>query len=199
MFRTLHRLRAGATGIVATAALVLLASGCGASSGNHVAQLAATTTTSGTSSSLSPAASPQNGAVAFSGCMRSHGVSKFPDPNSSGAIPKVALEHLGVSSSQFRAAQSSCSHLLPNGGRSPDQAERQRARAQALEFARCMRNHGVPNFPDPGNDGRIPDPATSGINQGSRKFEAGNQACRAYRPPYIPSNAAYNAYARTQG
>ena len=38
-----------------------------------------------------------------------------------------------------------------------------------------------------------------GINQGSPKFEAANQACGKYRPPYIPSNAAYNSYARTHG
>jgi hypothetical protein len=56
-----------------------------------------------------------------------------------------------------------------------------------------MRNHGVKNFPDPGSDGRIPD--SFGIDQGSPKFEAANQACRRYRPPYIPSNAAYDAYA----
>ena len=75
----------------------------------------------------------------------------------------------------------------------------QQVRALALEFSQCVRSHGVPNFPDPGSDGRIPDPATVGINQGSPKFEAANQACRAYRPPYLPSNAAYNAYARTHG
>ena len=45
-------------------------------------------------------------------------------------------------------------------------------RAQALRFSECVRDHGVPSFPDPGSDGRIPDPATAGINQGSPKFEA---------------------------
>jgi hypothetical protein len=75
----------------------------------------------------------------------------------------------------------------------------QRVRAEALEFAQCVRAHDVPNFPDPGRDGRIPDPATLGINQGSPEFEAANQACGKYRPPYMPSNAAYNAYARAHG
>jgi hypothetical protein len=75
----------------------------------------------------------------------------------------------------------------------------QRVRAEALEFAQCVRAHDVPNFPDPGRDGRIPDPATLGINQGSPKFEAANKACGKYRPPYMPSNAAYNAYARAHG
>ena len=45
----------------------------------------------------------------------------------------------------------------------------------------------------------IPDPASVGIDQGAPKFQAANQACGKYRPPYMPSNAAYNAYARTHG
>jgi hypothetical protein len=60
-----------------------------------------------------------------------------------------------------------------------------------------VRSHGVPNFPDPGSDGRIPDPATAGVDQGSPKFQAANQACGKYRPPYVPSNSAYNSWART--
>ncbi len=61
-----------------------------------------------------------------------------------------------------------------------------------------MRTHGVA-LPDPDSSGRIPDPASVGINQGSPQFEAANQACGKYRPPYMPSNAQYNAYAQTQG
>jgi hypothetical protein len=72
-------------------------------------------------------------------------------------------------------------------------------RAQGLSFSQCMHTHGVTNFPDPGSDGRIPDPASFGINQGSPQFEAANQACARYRPPYIPSNTAYNSWARTHG
>lgn len=162
--------------VVALPASSLLAAGCGGGS--------------------SPAAATtQNGAVAFSHCMRSNGVLRFPDPGSGGVVPKVALQNLGVSSSRFQAAQSACQHLLPT--RSP--AQRQEVAAMGLQFSRCVRDHGVPNFPDPDNTGRIPDPATVGINQGSPKFEAANQTCRAYRPPYMPSNADYNAYARAHG
>ena len=131
--------------------------------------------------------------------MRSHGVPNYPDPNSRGVLVKESLQQLGVSSSRFQSASSECNHLLPNGGSGLNPAEVQQARAQGLQFSECVRSHGVPNFPDPGSDGRIPDPATVGIDQGSPKFEAANQACRAYRPPYMPSNSAYNAYARTHG
>jgi hypothetical protein len=187
------RARAAAAIIVVTG-LALLASACGGSSGGHVAQLGSTTTTA--SSASSSAASTQDEALAFARCMRSHGVPNYPDPTGSGLI-KESLQQLGVSSTRFRSASGDCSHLLPNGGSGPTPAQVQQVRAQALQFSECVRSHGVPNFPDPASDGRIPDPASAGIDQGSPKFEAANQACGRDRPPYMPSNTAYNAYART--
>lgn len=161
--------------------VLLVAAGCGSSKAHHAAS---TSTPSW---------------VAFSGCMRSNGVPRYPDPDSSGKPPKKSAQQLGVSSTQFTAAQSSCRRFLPNGGRPPSQSQQQQVAAEAVSFARCVRSHGVPNFPDPGSDGRIPDPATVGINQGSPKFQSANDACGKYRPPYMPSNAEYNAYARSHG
>ena len=160
--------------LVLATVIVVLAAGCG---GEHVAQ-------------------HQNGAVAFSTCMRTNGVSQFPDPNGSGQIPKTQLENLGVSDSAFQAAQRACRHLLPNGGRPPNQAQQLQVKTLSLEFARCVRAHGVPNFPDPDSSGRIPD---HGFDQGSPKFQAANNACAKYRPPYMPSNADYNDWARSHG
>jgi hypothetical protein len=186
-----------AAAIIATAGLALLAAACGGSKGGQVAQLGSTTTPN--TSNPSGGTSHQNGPLGFSRCMRSNGVANYPDPNHSGQLAKESPQQLGVASSQFQSAQSACQHLLPNGGSGPNAVQLQQVKAQGLRFSQCVRSHGVPHFPDPGSDGRIPDPATVGINQGSPKFEAANQACRKYRPPYMPSNAAYNAYARTHG
>jgi hypothetical protein len=165
-----------ASSVAAVIATVLLVSACGA----H------------------PSVSVQgSGPLAFSQCMRTSGVSNFPDPGSGSAIPKESVQRLGVTDSRFQSAQRACQHLLPNGGRPPNQAQLQQEKAQGLSYARCVRAHGVPNFPDPDSSGRIPDPATVGIDQGSPKFQAANQACGKYRPPYMPSNSAYDAYART--
>jgi hypothetical protein len=148
----------------------------------------------------STTATPTNGWVAYSGCVRAHGVPRFPDPPSAGgAPPKKSLDQLGVSSARFQSAQSACRRLLPAGGQPPSQSEQARVRAQALRFAQCVRAHGLPGFPDPAADGRIPDPASVGIDQGSPKFEAANRACAADRPPYMPTNAAYNAWERSHG
>jgi hypothetical protein len=133
--------------------------------------------------------------------MRSNGVPNWPDPNSGGVFDKskLTLQLLGVSSSRLQSAQAACRHLAPNGGQPPNQARLQRMKAQALQFSQCVRAHGVPDFPDPDSTGRIRDPASVGIDQGAPRFQAANQACGKYRPPYMPANAAYNAYARTQG
>jgi hypothetical protein len=165
--------------IIAAAGLALLATACGSSSGDRAAQHG-------------------SAAVAFAGCMRSSGVSRYPDPSSTG-VAKPSLQQLGVSSTLFQAAQSACRHLLPNGGQPANQAEQHQVKAQALSFSQCVRAHGVASFPDPDSTGRIPDPAGVGIDQGSPAFEAANQACRRYRPPYMPSNTAYDAWARTHG
>ena len=149
----------------------------------------------------SAASAHANGPVAFARCMRSEGVPNWPDPNNSGVFDKTKLtpEKLGTSASKDQAAQRACSHLLPSGGSGPSAAQVLLMRTRGLRFSRCVRSHGVPNVPDPGRDGRIPDPESVGINQGSPKFEAANQTCRDFRPPYIPSNSAYKTYAETHG
>jgi hypothetical protein len=147
-----------AAAIIATAGLALLAAAC--SSGSQ------SSTGSSTGSGGSPhaggsATSPS--AVAYSACMRSHGVPNFPDPGSNGQVPKADPQLLGVSSSQLQVAQRTCQHLYPtNGGTLSASSLRQcyesgvcpqalvrQALNAGLKFAQCMRSHGVPNWPDP--------------------------------------------------
>jgi hypothetical protein len=52
----------------------------------------------------------------------------------------------------------------------------------ALQFARCMRAHGVSNFPDPGGSGGIELAPGSGLNPQSPAFEAAQNACNKYLP-----------------
>jgi hypothetical protein len=123
--------------------LAVLAAGCGGggSPGGHVGDL-------GTTAPRGTAVSGRESALAFSRCMRSHGVQTFPDPTSGGAIPKVALRQLGVSDSLLQTAESACRRLLPNGG-GPTRAALQQSWSDDRTFAHCMRSHGVPSWPDP--------------------------------------------------
>ena len=145
-----------AAAIIATAALVLLAAACA----------------SGSPSSASSGGSPNAGgsagspsAVAYSACMRSHGVPNYPDPNRGDQLAKTDAQRLGVSSSQYQTAQQACQDLLPTGGSLQQQEYQcmsssdcppalvQQMMTGDLKLARCMRSHGVPNFPDPTNGG----------------------------------------------
>jgi hypothetical protein len=135
---------------VAAAAFALLAAGCGGGSSPEVANVASATTAATTTT--------QNGAVAFTRCMRSNGVANFPDPPPTGArVLKPTMQQLGVSDSQFQAAVSACNHLLPNAGSQPQQTAQQKHTrlADELSFARCMRNHGQSRFPDPTAQGDL--------------------------------------------
>ncbi|MGO9974882.1 MAG: hypothetical protein ACLP01_19180 [Solirubrobacteraceae bacterium] len=139
---------------VAIASLALLAASCGSSS-----------------PASSSTQSPRDGAAAafrYAACMRVHGVPSFPDPQVSTSpdgtatsIRQVAPQSLVDSpqgKSAIRGALTACRGLLPGPGNvSPAQlAAQQHAREQdLLAFARCLRSHGVPHFPDPTPDGRL--------------------------------------------
>jgi hypothetical protein len=130
------------TSIVAVAAVSLITAGCGSSSSTTKATTTAT----------------QNGALAYARCMRSHGVTNFPDPASSGGDDKQAVVSAlqRVSNSEAETAQTACIHVndgTPGTGQSP--AQGQAHTGAMLAFARCMRRHGFPNFPDPTSQGQL--------------------------------------------
>src|SRR5581483_3679051 len=51
-------------------------------------------------------------------------------------------------SQQFQSAQRACQKYLPIG-KAPSPARLAKMQETFLRFARCMRSHGVPSFPDP--------------------------------------------------
>lgn len=119
--------------LAALAALALLVSACGA-----------TPTRSG-----SKATGKYATALAYSRCMRSHGVPRFPDPKQGpGGIEVGSAPGVDPRSPLFVSAQRACRHLLPNGGR-PTRPGQQRALARMLRNSQCMRAHGISGFPDP--------------------------------------------------
>jgi hypothetical protein len=106
----------------------------------------------------------QRDAVRFADCMRSHGVPNFPDPTTS---PHAFKSALSTNSPAVQSAATACQHLLPNGGRPNQSPARSQAQVAAmLAFARCIRSHGFPNFPDPTGAGELTREmiASAGIN-----------------------------------
>jgi hypothetical protein len=149
---------------LALIAMVALISACGSSA---PAETGTGTGSGGGGGGNNTAASAQKG-VKFAHCMRSHGVSAFPDPGASGkfTIDQVANgSSLDTSTPAFKQALSACKNLEPagftGGRRSPVQ------QSAALKFAECIRANGVSDFPDPVNGqplvdtNRIPSAASS--------------------------------------
>jgi hypothetical protein len=89
------------------------------------------------------------GGLAYAKCMRANGVPNFPDPKAGGGFDFEATGAV-VSSPAFRAAQAKCSKLMPGGGPlSPGPPPSAQTMGQLRRIAVCMRQHGVPQFPDP--------------------------------------------------
>jgi hypothetical protein len=156
-------------------AMVALISACGSK--------APAPTGTGSAGANSSATNLQQ-AVKFSQCMRSNGISDFPDPNASGQLTIDAIANgsgVDTSTPTFQQALSACKDLEPPGftGRTRT-AQQQEA---GLGFAKCIRANGVPAFPDPTPDGplvdtnRLPSAATSG---GMSLLHAAMQKCGSF-------------------
>jgi hypothetical protein len=57
-------------------------------------------------------------ALKYSACMRSHGITKFPDPGSRGGFNLGVIKNLGIdiNSPQVKSAQQACHQFLAGGG-----------------------------------------------------------------------------------
>jgi hypothetical protein len=125
--------------VSAMLALVLLATACaGGSNGPGVAGGGSSSTPS-----ASPSGDPGDAALAYSQCMRDHGISDFPDPDAAGAVNNPQLKE---ASDVLAEAQKACRDLSP-GGAATDGVGRDSSRV--LAYSQCMRDHGISGFPDP--------------------------------------------------
>jgi hypothetical protein len=134
----------GALGLIAMVALI---SACGSSA----------QTATGSSGVNNIAGNAQK-AVKFAKCMRSNGVSQFPDPGASGKLTIDAVANgssLDPSTPAFKQAISACKNLEPVGFTGSKRSSQQQQ--AALQFARCIRANGVKDFPDPVPSGPLVD------------------------------------------
>jgi hypothetical protein len=155
--------------LAALALVALIGAGCGGSS----------------SSDGNTTAANQEKAVKFAECMRENGISQFPDPDASGNLTIDGVlngSSIDPNSPTWNAAVDACKDLQPpgftgGGERSTDEQD------AALQFAQCIRDNGVPDFPDPGpgqpliDTNRIPSANTA---DGMSILNAAMQKCRSY-------------------
>jgi hypothetical protein len=152
----------------ATVTLALL-SGCGSGSGSG-----ATSTTSPKAQRSNSTSSP----LQLAQCMRAHGMPNFPDPtqapDGSWQFPPAA------NGQQLPSACASLKRSLGGQGTAPKPASAADM-AKLRQFAQCIRQHGLTDWPDPQNDGSFALPTR--ISQGGKAVSrAPMQACRQYQP-----------------
>ncbi len=118
--------------------------------------------------------------------MRSHGVTDFPDPSVSGGFQLQGGPNsdLNPTNPTFKRAQAACQSFMSGNHGTP--AQEAEEGAKLLEYAECMRSHGVTNFPDPfrhpdGGYGFIFTPSLS-LDQNSPTYQAADKACHNLLP-----------------
>lgn len=138
------------------AALVLALAGCG---GNE--QEPAVASAGGTPAAVASGNAVNeyvDGARKYVACLRAEGV-EVTDPDAKGKFEYSGDPKVFKRDPKFRTAQVKCADLLPP---MPDGLEEKPALTpEEVEakgrYARCMRENGVSDFPDPGPDGHWPE------------------------------------------
>ena len=171
--RTLSLSRPAAM-IAALLGLAVLTAGCG-----------------GARNRTPPASTSMGQFLAYTRCMRGHGISDFPDPTTSpGGGIGIQVSggpgtDLNPGDPTFRAAKQACRARLP-GGEQPPALPAPKISAE-VKWARCMRAHGLPSFPDPNAQGALD---SSKFNESSPAFQTASKACQSLQPtgptPVVP-------------
>jgi hypothetical protein len=115
-------------------------------------------------------------------CLRTHGMPNLPDPQfDRDGEPHFPGGDPGDPPASARQACAPIYNRLP-----PARGEQERAPADIpalLRFARCMREHGMPDWPDPKADGTFPLSGTSIVREGkSPRFLRAARACKQLNP-----------------
>jgi hypothetical protein len=153
---------------------------CGSSAVPGVADVPSATPAAGSAAPKvdGPTALPSSSATpngpAYAQCMRSHGVTDFPDPQGQNQ-DQFLISSSVQDNPNYKAASTACAALQPqqSGGSGGGGVSQQ----QLLAFAQCMRSNGVPDFPDPSANGAVSLP--SGVDTSSPQFQSALQTCEA--------------------
>jgi hypothetical protein len=151
--------------VAAVATLAL--SGCGGSTGPQVASAGGKPSAASTSDERTAYV---DGVREWVKCLRKHHV-QVSDPDSKGNVEFTGDKAKLKADPAFRAAQEACKDKVPP--LPPDLEDRPtlspKEIAKRRQYARCMRSHGAPDYPDPGADGYFPDPEGNQDGAGLRR------------------------------
>jgi hypothetical protein len=154
-------------------AVALTAVACGGSSDDDASS------SGGGGGSSSASSNSSDRAVQFAECMRENGVPDFPDPVDGRTTVRMGPGGIDADPATMEAAQQACQDLAPEGaGRANPQMQ-----DQVFAFAECMRENGVPDFPDPDvSGGAVRMMLPRSIDPQSPQFQEAQQACQGEMP-----------------
>jgi hypothetical protein len=166
---------------VFVAALMLAACGGGATSSGGVASIAgATTTRTTTTATSNSSASRQAALMKAAQCMRTNGVTSFPDPtiDANGGVRLAGLRGLDRNNPIVAKALRACQADFFAARPTFTPAQQIAIENGVLALAKCVRAHGYP-MPDP-NFGPSGGPffGEGGVNRNDPRFLKAFQACR---------------------
>jgi hypothetical protein len=136
---------------------------------------------SSTATSAPPAGKGLDQALKYSDCMRRNGVPSFPDPQQTdgGASINIGKDSgIDPESPQFKAAENACASLRPGGDDNANPLDPTKISA----WTACIRAHGVPNFPDPTNNGNAMQLDLTGLGISQSQLQTAISACQDKSP-----------------
>ena len=135
--------------------------------------------TGGTSSGATTALAK---ALTYSQCMRKHGMPNFPDPiPTRGGGYGFHVHGVDPQSPAFQSASEACNALVPGGWQATGQQLSPAQQQHWLNWAKCIRAHGVPDFADPSFSGS--EVHISGGGPGSSpQLQSAMEACKSQMP-----------------
>jgi hypothetical protein len=111
-------------------------------------------------------------------CARAHGMPGLQDPRIDSSGKAIFPTGLNIPAETRRACQSLVDRLVPDADKPPSTPGEL---AGLLRFARCMRGHGIPDWPDPRPDGTFVPPARI-MNGLKSTFRSQLMACEHLNP-----------------
>ena len=170
------------------ALLVTTATACGDKSGKDgVATLDGTSSSSDDADSGDDSGTSEEDAkdqaLEFSQCMRENGVPDFPDPefnDDGGMTMSRSTGPDSVDRETEEKAMKACEDKMPRGGGNFSEEDRAEMQDAFLEYAKCMREHGIdmpdPDFSGDGGAFRV-GVGGDGMNPDEPAFKKADEAC----------------------
>ncbi len=124
--------------------------------------------------------------LAYSQCMRTHGLPDFPDPvpmrgGGYGRTLEVQKgSDLDPATPRFQAAYRACKALAPVPPPGQQRQTDEQRLSRALQYSACMRARGVAGFPDPvlSSNGSVT-VTLNGVDTESPTFQSADAACQS--------------------